>query len=142
MTLRNSSTESKNVANRARGIGFTDIGSGLVKTSELERNYCKERIVIMSEATLKAEEEDTLAEMPQPSPTANRRGSADLLQDINLEHHGPEWQPKPSDKRVERLKKKRKAFGSKTSSLYAESFASFDVADSGRSRSIRNYWKI
>ena len=71
-------------------------------------------------------------EAPMPSERANRRGSAELLEEINLEHHGPEWLPKPIDKRLDRLKKKRKQFGSRASSQYSESLCSFDVASSGR----------
>ena len=73
-------------------------------------------------------------EIPVPSERANRRGSAELLEVINLEHHGPEWLPKPIDKRLDKLKKKRKQFGSKTSSQYSESLCSFDVGSLGKSK--------
>ena len=87
----------------------------------------------MKKGGVKKGDDDILPqnEIPVPSERANRRGSAELLEEINLEHHGPEWLPKPIDKRLDRLKKKRKQFGSKASSQYSESLCSFDVASSG-----------
>ena len=72
---------------------------------------------------------DTLPviEAPVPSASANRRGSTELLEHINLEHHGPDWLPKPIDKRLDKLKKKRKQFGTSKSSQYSESLCSFDT---------------
>ena len=87
----------------------------------------------MKKGSVKKRDDDTLPEneIPVPSERANRRGSAELLEEINLEHHGPEWLPKPIDKRLDRLKKKRWQFSSRSqSSQWSE--GSFDATESGK----------
>ncbi len=66
-----------------------------------------------------------------PLPSARANPSATSLDHVP---HGPEWLPKPIDKRLDRLKKKRHLFGASKSSQYSESLCSFDTADTGRWR--------